>query len=519
MPGAHLPEQLSPRAVPETRYLAAERAEHYRLLVRVFDERQRAEYATQLSVHDVFAAVSAGQPGWTTERCKHDLEQLVAWGNLERCFDRTARHASIERFRAPSVLYRATPFTLALERFLATQELVDEQVGRFRHADLPALLEAFTQLDGLLGASTAEATESRVAQTWLRAEALFQRLERDAARYLRSLEAAGELAGTDVLAFQSYKASVVSYVQSFASQLSDAVVRLRALFERWSASGAEQRLIACLLASAAPTPWPRPEQQREAEVTNQVRALVAWCRSGAGADHLVRRARAEIATVIVRAHVLSEQAQVRAGYVEDLDAVARAALVAPDVQAASRLASAALGHESVLPLPAAFGTLDSPSSTSVWAGPAAVRLTLHPIDRPVRASEVVVPTPVDDVQVRQALEAREHQRRAQERQRIARLFPADVLAIHSLVLEDPADCALVLAAIRHCLQDPQHRTRLSDGSTAQITNPETAEWSTIETPAQRYHVPGFLLRRHHPDAAVRGRPAAPVAAAPASRAA
>jgi uncharacterized protein (TIGR02677 family) len=519
MPGTHLPEQLSPRAVPETRYLAAERAEQYRLLLRVFDERQRAEYATQLSVHDVFVAVSARQPGWTTERCKHDLDQLVAWGNLERCFDRTARHAGIESFRAPSVLYRVTPFTLALERFLATQELADEQVGRFRHADLPELLEAFTQLDGLLGASPTEATEATersVAQTWFRAEALFQRLERDAARYLRSLEAAGELAGTDVLAFQTYKASVVSYVQSFASQLNDAVIRLRALFERWIATGAEQRLIGCVLASAAPTPWLRPVELREAEVANQVRALIAWCRPGAGADHLVQRARAEIATVIVRAHALSERAQVRAGYVEDLDAVARAALVAPDVESASRLASAALGHESLLSLPASFGTLDGASGTSAWAGPAAVPLVLHPIHRPARASEVATPAPVDDVRLRQALEAREHQRRAEEQQRIARLFPADVLAIRSLVLDDPADCALVLGAIRHCLQDPQHRTRLSDGSTVQITNPETAEWTTIETPAQRYHVPGFHLQRHPPAAELRGRPAA---ATPVSRAA
>src|SRR5918912_1103475 len=395
MPGAQVTEQLSLPAVSETRYLTAERAEHYRLLLRVFDERQRAEYATQLSIQDVFVAVSARQPGWTIERCKHDLDQLVAWGNLERCFDRAARHASIDSFRAPAVLYRVTPFTLALERFLATQELADQQIGRFRHADLPDLLEAFTQLDGLLGASPTEATDRSVAQTWFRAEALFQRMERDAARYLRSLEAAGELAGTDVLAFQTYKASVVSYVQSFASQLNDAVVRLRALFERWTATGAEQRLIGCLLASAAPTPWPRPLQQREAEAANQVRALAAWCRPGAGADHLVRRARAEIATVIVRAHVLSEQAQVRAGYVEDLVAVARAALVAPDVQSSSRLASAALGHESLLPLPASFGTLDGSTGAPAWAGPAAVQLMLHPINRPARTGELVAPAPVD----------------------------------------------------------------------------------------------------------------------------
>jgi uncharacterized protein (TIGR02677 family) len=516
MPGAHLPERLPLHPVPETRYLAAERAEHYRLLLRVFDERQRAEYATQLGVHDVFAALSGSQPGWTLERCKHDLDQLVAWGNLERCFDRAARHASIDSFRAPSVLYRATPFTLALERFLATQQLAEEQVGRLRHADLPDLVDAFTQLDALLSASPSDATDRSIAQTWLRAEALFQRMERDAARYLRSLETAGELAGSDVLAFQTYKASVVSYVQSFASQLNDAVVRLRALFERWTAAGVEQRLVGCLLASAAPTPWPRPPEQREAEAANQVRALVAWCRPAAGADHLVRRARAEIATVIVRAHVLSEQAQVRAGYVEDLDVIARAALLAPDLQAASRLASAALGYERWLPLPASFGTLDGSTGASVWAGPAAVPLILHPIDRPPRTSQLGAPAPVDDVQVRQALEAREHQRRAQEQQRITRLFPANVLAIRSLTVEDPADSALLLGAIRHCLQDPHHRTRLPDGSVVQLTNPETAEWTTIQTPTQRYHVPGFVMHRHTPDAQNRGHPGA---AAPASRAA
>jgi uncharacterized protein (TIGR02677 family) len=517
MRGAPLPEQFSLRAVPETRYLSAERAEPYRAILRVFDERQRAEYTSELSLQDVLVALSANQPGWTAERCKHDLEQLVAWGNLERCFDRAARHASIDSFRAPAVLYRVTPFTLALERFLASQELADEQVGRFRHADLPDLLEAFTQLDRLLEASPTEAADRAVAHAWSRAEALFQRMERDAARYLRSLEAAGERAGADVPAFQSYKSSVVAYVQSFASQLNQAAVQLRALFERWAATGAERRLIACVLASAAPTPWPRPLEQREAEVAAQVRAVAAWCRSGA--DHLVRRARAEIATVIVRAHVLSEQAHVRAGYVEDLDAVARAALAAPDVQAASRLASAALGHESLPSLPATFGSLEAPSGASAWTGPAAVRLVLHPIDRPARAGEVVTPAPVDDIRLRQALEAREHQRRAEERQRIARLFPADVLAIQSLLLQDPADCALLLGAVRHCLQDPQHRARLSDGSTVQITNPETAEWTTIETPAQRHYVPGFHLRRHPPDAEIRGRPPAAVPASPASRAA
>jgi uncharacterized protein (TIGR02677 family) len=503
--------------VPEARYLSAERAEQYRAILRVFDQRQRAEYTSELSLQDVLVAVSAGQPGWTTDRCKHDLDQLVAWGNLERCFDRAARHASIDSFRAPAVLYRATPFTLALERFLASQELADEQVGRFRHADLPDLLEAFTQLEGLLEAPQTEAADRAVAHTWSRAEALFQRMERDAARYLRSLEAAGELAGADVLAFQNYKSSVVTYVQSFASQLDHAAVRLWALFERWTATGAERRLIACLLASAAPTPWPRPLEQREAEVASQVRAVAAWCRSGA--DHLVRRARAEIATVIVRAHGLSEQAHARAGYVEDLDAVARAALVAPDVQAASRLASAALGHEDLPWLPASFGTSDGLSSTSAWTGPAPVQLRLHPIDRPARASEVVRPAPVDDVRLRQALEAREHQRRAEEQQRIARLFPADLLVIDSLVVHDSADCALVLGAVRHCLQDPQHRTRLSDGSTVQVTNPETTEWTTIETPAQRYYVPRFHLRRHHADAEVQGRPPAAVPTSQVSRAA
>src|SRR5919205_313838 len=95
------PESSPLHAAPEARYLTAERAEHYRALLRVFDERQRAEYATQLSVQDVWAAISAAQPGWTADRCRHDLDQLVAWGNLERSFDRTARQATINSFSAP----------------------------------------------------------------------------------------------------------------------------------------------------------------------------------------------------------------------------------------------------------------------------------------------------------------------------------------------------------------------------------------------------------------------------------
>src|SRR5579884_1567379 len=103
-------QQAAAAAVPEARYLAAERAEHYRALLAVFDERQRAEYATQLSLHDVFVALSATHPAASLERCRHDLEQLVAWGNLERTFDHTARYATIDSFRAPAVLYRVTPF-------------------------------------------------------------------------------------------------------------------------------------------------------------------------------------------------------------------------------------------------------------------------------------------------------------------------------------------------------------------------------------------------------------------------
>jgi uncharacterized protein (TIGR02677 family) len=497
-------------AVPEARYLVAERAEHYRTLLRVFDDRQRAEYATQLSAQEVFAALSPGQPGWTVDRCRHDLDQLVAWGNLERSFDRSARHSTIDSFRSPAVLYRATPFTLALERFLATQELADERVGRFRHADLPDLLEAFAQLDGLLAAPQTVAADRAVAHTWYRAEALFQRIERDAARYLRSLETASEAATTDVPAFQAYKAAVVTYVQSFATQIHDAAVQLRARFERWAATGGDRRLIACLVAAAsAPTPWPRPLQEREAEAAGQVRALAAWCRPGASADHLVRRARAEIATVILRAHALAEQAQTRATYVDDLDALAHAALAAPDVQAASRLASVALGHEVAGSLPAGFGTRDAASTGSVWAGPAAVALMLHPIDRPARASERSAPAPVDDAQLRQALAERERARRAAERRRITRLFPSDRLSIRSLVLQDPADCALVLGVVRYCFQDPQHRTRLADGSTVQIVNPETTEWTTIETPRQRHHLPAFVLRRHGAEAQIRGPAPAP----------
>ena len=489
-------EAASLGLVPEARYLVAERAEQYRVLLRVFEQRQRAEYATQLSVQDVVAALSAAQPGWTAERCKHDLDQLVAWGNLERSFDRTARHATIASFRAPAVLYRATPFSLALERFLAAQELASEQVGRFRHADLPDLLAAFAELDGLLGAPPTDAADRAVAHTWLRAEALFGRIERDAARYLRSLEAASEAAATDVPAFHSYKAAVVSYVQSFATQVHETAARLRALFERWAASGAERRVIACLVANAAPSPWPRPLGEREAEAASQVRALAAWCRAGASADHLVRRARAEIATVILRAHALAEQAQTQASYVADLDALARAALAAPDVQSAARLASVAFGYEQPTSLPASFGTREAAPFASAWAGPAPVALVLHPVDRPPRATERPLPEAVDDAPLRQALAEQEHERRAAERRRIARLFGSDRLRLHALVLDDAADCALLLGAVRHCFQDRDHRTRLADGSIVELINPETTEWTTIATPARRLHLPAFVLQRH-----------------------
>ena len=488
--------------IPIFNYLIAhERVAWYRTIMRVFLSRHREIYKYQLTALEIWEAVRQEyDPHYTQEKCQTDLKALEDWGNLITTYD-ASRHTSIQSFRAPALLYQATPLAIAVETFLEQQRRVGGTLGALRQGDLPRLWEMLGKINLWLTPNSELNAPNRleIAEEWRRAFELFTTMAQEAAQYLANMSSAGHRPRASLESFQSYKRAVVEYVTNFGQALANYSLSFRELMAGWLAGGQTQILVEAIADYLEPPTledeYRRPFPQLLQEAGRQIQALTTWFSVGENADKFRRAAAVEVEKVVRRAEQFATAARPNASYAADLDALARRMMEAVNPEETSQLTLLAFGFGQPAHFPE---SLTSPTSStglkSSWDELATVKPILRVIGRARfdRTPELAIS---DNRAAQQALIEQRTREREAERARFAALFATGSLEVGEVWLASPADRNALLLVVRGCLRDTKFRYRAPDGSFIQLVNPREKRYGLLRAPDGSLLMPRYRLER------------------------
>ena len=110
------------KKVPEATYLATEKSDKYRAILR-YCYIQHARLKEYLLPEEILAYLKESPyfSLYTLEELKTDLTSLVKWGNLY-AQQESGRVKSIEEFNDKRFRYKITPYTVEFERMLLNFE-------------------------------------------------------------------------------------------------------------------------------------------------------------------------------------------------------------------------------------------------------------------------------------------------------------------------------------------------------------------------------------------------------------
>lgn len=104
------------KPIDETKYLSAENASRYRLIMRYFYEQyQKLKY--WMYKEDIYEYVRQFDifNDYTLEKCEQDLKALTEWKNLIATQD-TSKASTIDEFKNKKFRYQLSPYSIEIER-------------------------------------------------------------------------------------------------------------------------------------------------------------------------------------------------------------------------------------------------------------------------------------------------------------------------------------------------------------------------------------------------------------------
>lgn len=202
------------RPLQETKYLSAENAQRYRVIMR-YIYRQHQSMTYWLSAKEIQEALCQLPQfsGYTSEQNRQDLDALVAWGNLHQMQD-TARVATIDEFKNRQYRYQLSPYSVEIEEMTLRLENLEVESASLEPTLLERLRVQIGEIPGLLDADL-----KTVGSWWSSLNADFTRLNKNYQDYLRDFHStrAEELMKTRE--FMVFKDKFIDYFRDFIQEL------------------------------------------------------------------------------------------------------------------------------------------------------------------------------------------------------------------------------------------------------------------------------------------------------------
>ena len=485
------------------RYVTAENAPNYRAIVQVFSEA-RERYEIELRPSDVrerLARSGLHHDLPADADLDRHLDQLVAWGNLQRSHD-TANVARVADFYLRRFTYRLTPVGEAAQRAVAE---VEATVGRSGALQTSMLVEIRDALAALVWAQRG-GDAAGLARAFHRLHAAFASLTEEANLFLGELDRHVSQERVDEARFLAHKQALLAYLGRFVADLKRLAPEIATRVEEAEGLGVDG--IVALAATAADLPpaldggdpvarWMAAERER----WNGVRA---WFIPAGGEPPRVERLQAKARDSVVRlTRALARLDERHARTVDraaDFRALARWFAAAPSDAEAHALFASAFGLHPARHFHIAE---DDPeltrASTSWWdSRPVVVPVRLRTHGAVSRAGRP--PPALDFADGRAWLAARRRRERAQVDAALGRFAGRGPVRLSDLATVDAGELEQLLALLDEALGSPRdeegtRRTRTADGRLEVVLRPPAGErlWVVLGTPSGSLRCRDYLL--------------------------
>ncbi|AEF17744.1 Conserved hypothetical protein CHP02677 [Thermoanaerobacterium xylanolyticum LX-11] len=203
------------KPIDEARYLTADNASRYRLIMRYFYQNyERLRY--WLTKEDVYNYVKSFDLfyDYTLDKCEQDLKSLTEWKNLIAEQD-TGRAQSAEEFKNKKFRYMLSEYSIEIERMTINLEKIKGYGGSLEPSLFQRLYESLKKIDDISKSDDLEA----VYRWWKDFTSDFENIYHNAIDYIASLQSsnADELMKTD--AFLIYKDKLTEYLRGYIKDL------------------------------------------------------------------------------------------------------------------------------------------------------------------------------------------------------------------------------------------------------------------------------------------------------------
>lgn len=218
----------------EFKYLTESKAHIYRSIITYFYQ-QHDRMIPFIYPEEIYLYLKElrNDSRYTEEELYRDLDQLVAWGNLER-IQETGRFQSIEEFRKKKFIYQLRPKTVEIERMLHTVLQIDDGLSGSLDPTLferlyKRIVELTNQTGGVYEIENKKAEEVRML--WNDIHGDFKKLRDDASDYFNRLKSQQIEEKMKIIDYLQFKEAVTEYLRNFMTRLQKTAMQLERVIE------------------------------------------------------------------------------------------------------------------------------------------------------------------------------------------------------------------------------------------------------------------------------------------------
>ncbi|MBA4493431.1 TIGR02677 family protein [Paenactinomyces guangxiensis] len=225
---------MSEGVILEFKYLTESKAHNYRSIITYFYQ-QHERLLPFIYPEEIYLFLKEikDYSHYTEEELYRDLDQLVAWGNLER-IQETGRFQSIEEFKKKKFIYQLKPKAVEIERMLRTVLQIDDGMSGSLDPTLferlyKRIVELTNRVGGVYEIRNRKAEEVRML--WNDIHGDFRKLRDDASDYFNRLKSQQIEEKMKVIDYLQFKEAVTEYLRNFMTRLQKTAMQLERVIE------------------------------------------------------------------------------------------------------------------------------------------------------------------------------------------------------------------------------------------------------------------------------------------------